>query len=339
MSIILSIDQGGTKTDVLIADDKGNILGYANDRDWDPAPHTSVERRAVRMVRIRHAAGKAVKDAGISLSGIDAVSASCMGADWDFEYEIGRKNIRNTLGIPNVELYNDCVGALRGGTEILGRDCAVLCLGTGANCAVFGRDGKSHIFHYYMKGIHQGAGAIGNFIFQAVFDAECGLGEETALTRLLLEETGYPTVDELHRVITTGRTEHEKPNRPVYQQYSPLLFRAIAEGDKIAINYLDWLCKELVEYVAIGARKVSIGSREFTVVLSGGVPKGGDIMYERLQHFLKARLPGTRCVDAKLEPVAGAMLLGYDRIYPGGTPSDVLGNLEENSAKRGLTRR
>ena len=336
MSIILSIDQGGTKTDVLIADDKGNILGYANDRDWDPVPG---ERRAVRMIRIRHAADKAINDAGISLSDIDTVSASCMGADWDFEYEIGRKNIRNTLGIPNVELYNDCVGALRGGTEILGRDCAVLCLGTGANCAVFNREGKSHIFHYYMKGIHQGAGAIGNFIFQAVFDAECGLGEETALTRLLLEETGYPTVDELHRVITTGRTEHEKPTRPIYQQYSPLLFRAIAEGDKIATNYLDWLCKEIVEYVAIGVKKVAIGTRSLTVVLSGGVPKGGDIMYERLQHFLKVRLPKARCVDAKLEPVVGAMLLGYDKIYPSGLPRGLHETLEENSAKRGLIRK
>jgi len=336
MSKILSIDQGGTKTDILIADEKGNILGYGNDRDWNPIEG---ERRAIRMIRIRHASEKAAKDAGIPLSDIDAVSASCCGADWEFEYEIGRKNLRNTLGVPNVEIYNDCVGAMRGGTEVVGRDCAVLCLGTGANCAVFNREGESHIFHYYMKGIHQGASAIGNFIFQAVLDAEIGLGEETALTHLLLEATGYETVDELHRVITTGRTEHEKPHRPVYKDYSPLLFRAIEKDDKIAANYLDWLCKEIVEYVAIGVRKLSIGNREFNVVLSGGVPKGGNIMRDRLQHFLKAKLPNTHCVEARMEPVVGAVLLGYDKIYPSGIPSNVQENLEKSAIERGMIRK
>ena len=336
MRKILSIDQGGTKTDILIADEKGNILGFGNDRDQQ---RPEGERRAVRMVRIRYAAEKAAKDAGISLSDICMVSASCMGADWEFEYEVGRKNIRNTLGVADVELYNDCVGAMRGGTEVIGRDCAVLCLGTGANCAVYNRDGEKHIFHYYMKGIHQGAGAIGNFIFQAVYDAECGLGEETALTQILLDEIGYSSVEEMHMAITTGRTEDEKPNRPSYQIYAPLLFRAVDKGDKVATNYLDWLCKEIVQYVVIGARKLSIGDRPIAVVLSGGVPKGGDIMLERLQYFLKSALPNSTCTEARLEPVVGALLLGLDKIYPSGIPNDVMTNLEKCVRERGLLRK
>ena len=332
---ILSIDQGGTKTDVLIADSAGNILGFGNDRDWTPI---TGERRAVRMVRIRHAAEKAAKDAGLSLTDIDFVSASCNGADWPFEYEVGRKNIRNTLGIADVDLYNDCIGALRGGTEILGRDCAVLCLGSGANCAVFNREGQMHTYHYYMKDIHQGAYAIGRFIFQAVFDAKAGLGEETALTRILLDETGYSGVDELHMVITTGKTEGEKPQYPVYKDYGPLLFRAIEVGDKVASEYLDWLCEGLVSYVDIGADILSVGGRNLTVVLSGGVPKGGDIMYERLEFFLKRRLPNAELVAARFEPVVGAILLGYDKLYPSGVPDDVMASLEKGCADRGLFR-
>ena len=283
--LMLSIDQGGTKTDVLIADDKGHILGYGNDRDWIPV---TGERRGLRMIRIRHATDIAIRDAGISLAEVGYVSASCCGADWDFEYEVGRKNIRNTLGIKDVELYNDCIGALRGGTEMLGRDCAVLCLGTGANCAIFNREGQMHTYHYYMKQIHQGAGAIGRFIFQAVFDAEAGLGEKTALTGLLLEESGYSSVDELFMHITTGRTEDEGPLQLEHKDYCPLLFRAIEQGDKLATDYLNWLCKELVAYVAIGVEKLSIDDRALNVVLSGGVPKGGNIMYERLHDSKRA---------------------------------------------------
>jgi len=335
MPLILSIDQGGTKTDVLIADDKGNILGFGNDRDWIPV---AGERRKIRMIRLRHAADKTVKDAGISYDKIDFVSASCIGADWDFEYELGRKNISNTLGIKNVELYNDCIGALRGGTEIRNRDCAVLCLGSGANCAIFNREGKMHTFHYYMKGEHQGADAIGNFVFQSVIDAHAGLGKPTALTGILLEETGNTNVDDLFMTITAGRTEYEEPEYPIYKDYAPLLFKAIDTGDDVAFEYLDWLCKELIVYIVIGVKALSIGDRKINVVLSGGVPKGGDIMRERLLHHLKQALPNANLINAKLEPVAGAMLLGLDKLYPQGIPEIVCDNFEQNCAERKLLR-
>jgi N-acetylglucosamine kinase-like BadF-type ATPase len=228
---------------------------------------------------------------------------------------------------------------LRGGTEMPGRDCAILCLGSGANCAVFNRDGQMHTYHYYMKGIHQGAHAIGLFIFQAVFDAEAGLGADTALKNILLEETGYETVDELHMAITTGRTEDDKPQYPTYKDYAPLLFRAIGQGDAVACDYLDWLCAELVNYVVIGVNKLNIGKRGLTLVLSGGVPKGGDIMRERLEYFTMKKLPDAQVVEAKLEPVVGALLLQYDMIYPNGIPGDVLANLHKHCDKRGLYRK
>ena len=336
MPNFLAVDQGYTKTDVLLADDNGNILGYGNDRDWLPIQG---ERRHVRMIRLRHAADKALREAGLSYDDVDFVSAGCIGADWEFEYEIGRNNIRKTLGIESVELYNDCVGALRGGTEIRGNDCAVLCLGSGANCAVFNRDGKMHTYHYYLKSAHQGAHAIGSFIFQAVFDAKAGLGEQTVLTDLLLNETGHDSVDDLHMEITTGRSKDEKPRYPIYKDYAPLLFRAIELDDEVAIIYLDWLCKELVNYIVIGVNELLIGGRDLNVVLSGGVPKGGDIMHQRLLHHLQQALPNAHLNDADFEPVVGALLLGYDNFFPHGIPKKVTDTLKLNCAERKLYRR
>ena len=334
--IFLAVDQGGTKTDVLIADDKGNIKGFGNDRDWLPVQG---ERRHVRMIRLRHAADKAIKEASLSYGDIDFISAGCIGADWEFEYEIGRNNIRKTFGIENVELYNDCVGALRGGTEIRGCDCAVLCLGSGANCAVFNREGKMHTYHYYLKGEHQGAHAIGSFIFQAVFDAKAGLGKQTVLTELLLNEAGQVNVDDLHMEITTGLSGNEKPRYPVYKDYAPLLFRAIDLDDEVAIEYLDWLCRELVNYIVIGVKELSIGERDLNVVLSGGVPKSSDSMRRCILYHLQRALPNAQLIDAKYEPVVGALLLGYDKLYTRGTPEKVLDTLEINCAERKLFRR
>ncbi|MDR0497581.1 MAG: hypothetical protein LBH42_08210, partial [Treponema sp.] len=324
---IIAIDQGGTKTDIIIADNTGNIIGTGNDQDLmvsneisqNPAPYKK-DRRVARMKRIRFAAEKALLDAEIKLQDIQSVSACCTGADWEFEYDIGRKNLRDTLEIEQVSLYNECIGALRGGTEIKSRDCAVLCLGTGANCAVLNREGQEHIYAYYLKDAHQGAYAIGKFIFEAVFDAESGLGQKTVLTKLLLEKTGHKSVDELYMHITTGRTEAEIPWKPVYQDYSPLLFLAISKRDTVAKNYLKWLCAELARYIIITARRFKMQDRDITMVLSGGVPKGGSLMTELLEQRLKKDLPGIQCLHARFEPVVGALLLEYDRIYPDRIP-------------------
>ena len=332
---ILGIDQGSTKTDVIIADDAGNIEGIGNDRDWIPIIG---ERRAVRMIRIRYAADKAAAEAGLKLEDIERVSACCTGADWEFEYEVGRKNIRNTLGIGQVSLYNDCIGALRGGTVTKGRDTAVICLGSGANCAAINREGQEYIFAFYLKHIHQGATAIGRFIFEAVYDAEAGLGKETMLTKLLLEETGYQSVDELHMSVTTGRTETEKPWVPEYKNYSPLLFQAVNAGDEVAKNYLEWFCNAIARYVIVAVEKLGMKEREVTLVLSGGVPKSGSIMIDLLQKRLKEDLPEINCIHARLEPVVGALLLEYDRLYPEGIPEEVIKRLEQCCGKYNLFR-
>ena len=335
MAYIMAIDQGGTKTDIVIADDEGNILGVGNDRDWIAV---SGERRAVRMLRIRYAAEKALAETGLGLRDVKSVSASCTGMDWAFEYELGRKNLQAALGIDQVTPYNDCIGALRGGTEIKGRDCAVLCLGSGTNCAVINREGNEYIYAYYVKDMHQAAGAMGKFIFQAVFDAEAGLGGRTLLTKLLLEKTGYPSADELLMALTTGRSETERPWTPVYKDYSPILFQAIKMGDPVARDYIEWFCGELAWYIIIAAGKLKMREREISMVLSGGVPKSGSLMLALLEQGLKKELPGIKCLHARFEPVVGALLLEYDRLYPAGIPDEVTRRLEQSCAGRNLFR-
>jgi N-acetylglucosamine kinase-like BadF-type ATPase len=227
---------------------------------------------------------------------------------------------------------------MRGGTETLNRDCAILCMGTGANTAIQNKENETYIFAYYMRMEHQGAYALGNFVFQAVFDAESGLGEKTVLTDLLLKKTEHKTVDELYMHITSGRTETEEKWWPDYPTFGPLVFTAIEMGDKVACAYLEWLCHGLANYVVVGAKRLNIGGRPITVVLSGGVPKGGSVMRDLLEKNLRDALPNAVCVEAKLEPVVGALLLGYDKAYPEGIPQEVQDRLAENCRAKNLYR-
>ena len=342
---IMAIDQGGTKTDIIIADDKGNIVSYENDRDLMTSEeikkypvYFKKDRRIVRMVRIAHAAEKALKSAGLKYSDIERVSASCTGADWKYEYELGIRNLRSTLGIENIVLYNDCIGALRGGTEIKNKDCAILCLGTGANCALRNREGREIIYADYLKDIHQGASAIGSFVFSAVFDSEIGLQEKTLLTGYLLEETGHSSVDELNMHISAGRNENEDQWEPVYKEYSHLLFKAVRAGDALACRYIKDFCKGLASYIKLGAAKLGMQDREICLVLSGGVFKSGSLMADLIYENLKQDLKGIECVHAHFEPVVGALLLEYDRIFPGKIPEKIMLKLEASCEEKKLLR-
>ena len=138
--------------------------------------------------------------------------------------------------------------------------------------------------------------------------------------------------------VTTGRTENELPWTPVYQEYCPLLFEAINEGDKVAARFLQWLCGALAGYVITGAKKLNMQDREITMVVSGGVAKSGAILGEFLQQRLKEDLSGIKCVDARFEPVVGALLIEYDRLYPEGIPKEVTSCIEQSCTKKKLFR-
>ncbi|SFM47460.1 BadF-type ATPase [Paenibacillus sp. 1_12] len=335
MSLILAVDLGGTKAHAIIADHQGHILGFGDDKDWT---YQAMERRIFKMVRIRFAADKALADAGLPMSKIERVSANCSGADWSFEFPIGVRQLGETLGVQNISYFNDCIGALRGGTEIIGRDCAVICLGSGANCAVYNKDGQSYEYAYYLKNIHQGGEAIGRFIVDAVVDASVGLAPETELTRLLLDFTGFSSVEEFYMLCTTGRSEDESPKQPVYKEFCPLLFEAIRLGDAVSLQYIDQFCAALANYVVVAAKKLNIVDRPLPVVISGGVCKGDNIILELIEKHLKGKIPGAYCINARFEPVVGALLQALDRIYPLGIPEDVMKTLERCCTERKLFR-
>lgn len=336
MVLTLGIDQGGTKTDIVIADETGRILGYGNDRG-----HTDLEgeRREVRMRRIRYAADRAFSASGLSSPQLSHVYANCNGADWEFEYEVGRKNLIRTLGVPHTVIFNDCMGALRSGISTAGRDCAVICLGSGTNVGIKSRNGEELIYGYFIHDEDHGGGAIGKAVFEAAYDDYIGLGPATVLTPLLLEATGFDDIQELFIATTTGRTEDEKPLRLKHKDYAWLMFEAMRAGDVTANRFVNAFCKRLTKYVVLGAQRMGLSGDDFTVVISGGIVKVGMEIFEILERYIKEVMPGVNCVNARYEPVIGPILYFYDDYYNGSIPDEVLERLDSECIKYGLIRK
>ncbi len=97
-------------------------------------------------------------------------------------------------------------------------------------------------------------------------------------------------------------------------------------------------CAGLANYVIVAAKKLGIINRPLPVVISGGVCKGDNIITELIEKYIKESIPGAYCLNAKFEPIIGAVLMEMDRIYPEGIPGEVMANIERCSTERGLYR-
>lgn len=304
MKYYLSIDQGGSKTEALIFTDKGNILAFGDDRGLRE-PGESYARMQGRW--IRYAAEAALQKAGMSLADLSAACCSLNGADWPEDYERLRKLVSGELGLSeeNILIVNDCIGAMRGGTN--GGNQAVLCAGTGMNCAVRAADGREYIYGYFVNAPDQGGGAIGTRAWQSILDAYTGLGPDTVLTSLLLEMHGESDLVELYKKFTSSRVPFKN------YELSPLVMRGAKMGDSVSREIVGTAAERMVCYMENAAVKLGLENEQVTLVLTGGVFKGdGEVLFQAIEQNIHEKGLYFTCTAAHYEPVAGAALLLLD---------------------------
>lgn len=308
MKYYLAIDQGGSKTEALIFTDAGSILAFADDRGLRKPGESYA---ALQGRWIRYAAERALEKAGLLLEGLSGACCSLNGADWDEDYVRLRALVSRELGLAqqNIRIVNDCIGAMRGGTS--GGNQAVLCAGTGMNCAMRAADGREHIYGYFVNAPDQGGGAIGTKAWQSILDAHTGLGPQTVLTQLLLEQHGETDLVELYKKFTSGQVPFRN------YSLSPLVMRGAKMGDAVSREIVETAAGRMVRYMELAAKKLQLEDEQVTLVLTGGVFKGnGDALFEAIERCIAQKGLRFVCTAAHYEPVAGAALLLLDEAEP-----------------------
>jgi len=231
----IGIDQGGTKTDTVIMDYDGNILAHGQSGGACYA-YNGME---TAMSRIWEASEAALKSAGLNLEDIDVIAACLTGADWDFEYELLKNELKKLFNNENIIVENDSIGALRGGTDAL--QCGIIVMGTGGNIALRNKNGSQFIFGYYLPGEYQGASSLGNKGLYAVIEASIGIIEPTSTTSPVLEYTGAANPEELLMKVSMGKLNIE------YKNLSPIVFEEAEKGDavskKLINNFAEYLTR------------------------------------------------------------------------------------------------
>ncbi len=300
MGYVLALDQGATKTAALVAARSGQMMGVGYGAG---AVHASDGMEAA-MAAVLSASEQALRQAGLSWRDVDRISAGMSGADWPDEYALLETSLRQATGVADVRVVNDCMIAYRAGTD--SRCGAVLCAGTGLNVAVVSPTGESYIYGYYINGDDQGGTALGRLSLRAVWAAESGIGEATALTRIALDHFAQPSVDALLRQYVEGRLGPTSAMVPILEQ-------AVACGDAVAAQIVTGFGQRLARYVTAGLRRFDMAGLPVEVVLSGGIFKARlPGLGETVSQAILAAAPSASLIEARYEPVVGALLLALE---------------------------
>ncbi len=328
MKYILGIDQGGTKTLVALSDTQGNILAcetsYGSCHSYQGMPH-AMNTIKLAFDRIKNKIDFSQEDLLVAICGLT-------GADFKFECALLKDNIAETLEISKekIQIENDSIIALRGGTN--SKYGAVICAGTGLNCAFINKAEQKYIQGYYISDEHQGASSIGRKAMVSVFDAESGFGKKTLLTDRVLAYFNISGVDALLRNFVFDN--NTKLN---LKHLTPLVFELANEGDEVCNNIVAEFAQIWARYIVAGAHKLQM-YYPFDIIFSGGVFKeGSDKLVNAIIDIITSELPAASIVSAEYEPIIGAIRMGLD-VYKEGTSDSVEKNIKDSAEKMNLLR-
>lgn len=325
--IILGVDQGSTKTMAIVADECGNILG----KGMGPGACHFFVGMQTAMQAVQVAAKEALAGANLTPSEIEVISAGMAGANWPEEIRALEANLRQRFEVNQASVYNDCLPALRAGTE--NPNCGVICAGTGLNVALRTQTGMTLVYNNYIEDLDQGAGGLGRRTLQAIFLSEIGVLPSSSLKNKVLDYFELNNVEKL--LLASQRGQLSKP----VGEISLLLFESEKQGDLVARHILKEFGTSISRYITAGIRKYNLLDIDMDIVLSGGVFKArSDLLFEIIASEIGCAAPKARVMNARYEPVVGAALLAWDQAYTGAVPDTVLANCRKSVERFGLLR-
>jgi N-acetylglucosamine kinase-like BadF-type ATPase len=300
---VIGIDAGATKTECLLADEKGTVLAKArgNGLNLQLFSEDEVEFALASLA-------SEVLDAQKTASA-DALCIGMAGAGRERDFRT-MKRILGRLGVARENLVtHDAAIALVAGTgERFG---VVLIVGTGAAAYGVDREGREARAGGWGPLLgDEGSGYwMGLRALRAVMRAYDGRAGETLLTRPILEKLGVDQVEALvHRV-------YRELAREEIAALAPLVQKAADLGDGAAQGIIDDAAREFVRAVESVIGKLELAGEGFRLVLSGGLWKAVPVLRQDFESLIKKVAPWASVSELAVEPAQGAVAIALEHLH------------------------
>lgn len=311
MSLLLAVDGGGSKTDVLICDDSGAVLGHAR----GPGTNHQTYGLPETMRRLDLLVGSARTAAGLADADRLALAAVYLaGADLPVELTMLTDAVTKAAWADKSIVDNDTLALLRAGTE--SADAVAVVCGTGINCIGRAADGRMVRFPALgmITGDWGGGDELGPTALWHATRAEDGRGPATALTSAIAEFFGLSSAAEV------AAAAHLDPSVAArLPELTPVLFEAARAGDEVARSVVVRQGEEVAALAIAALRRLDLVTTPAAVVLGGGVLRSQDLLlHEVIRGLLASAAPLAEITVVTDPPVVGAALLGLAKL--GATP-------------------
>jgi N-acetylglucosamine kinase-like BadF-type ATPase len=306
--LVLAIDGGNSKTDVVLVTASGQALSHV--RGPGSSPHHLGIDGAVGLLEdlVMKAAAQAGVGGRQSVAAVAQVNLA--GVDFASEEVAATEAIGRRGWAPDLEVGNDSFALLRAGTDA--EDAAAVVCGAGINCVGVARDGRHARFASLgrISGDWGGGMELGDEALWWAARAADGRGPETVLADLVPAFFGLPDVPSVYEAIHFGRLDYRR-----LIELAPLMLQASREGDEVARGVVATLAQEVVHMARAALTRLDLLTVPTVVVLGGGVLTSRDeILLAGIDARLAEVAPLAKTVVTEVSPVVGAALLGLDRL-------------------------
>jgi N-acetylglucosamine kinase-like BadF-type ATPase len=294
---VLGIDAGGTKTVCLLADERGVVVSEARGAgaNLHVAGELAVEK-TLHEVMEEAIGSRSIEPAAICLG--------IAGVDRDDEARTVRAIMRRIGHKSRVLVVNDALIALVAGAK----DAAGVVIIAGTGSIVYGRNANFEAARAggwgHMIGDEGSGYWIGREALAAVMRASDGRGPATALAADVLAHLRVNDESRLPRIVY----DRDVPRMTV-AALGPIVERAAANGDAVAVRILERAADELVLAAQSVASQLEMRGDAFTFYLAGGVFRVVPWLTEELPRRLVEVAPRCQVQVLTEEPASGAVWL------------------------------
>jgi N-acetylglucosamine kinase-like BadF-type ATPase len=154
------------------------------------------------------------------------------------------------------------------------------------------------------------------------------MGEETSLTKALLDATNFFSVDDL-MYERARRTHRAKP----LKEFAEVVLNEAAAGDPVAMRIVEQEAETLASFAKMAALKVGL-VRHVPIVLAGGVfNHSSDLLPKLIELKMQEKLPSCRVEVCSTPPVAGAVMRAFE-LNGGGSSMFIRQTLQRTLSER-----
>ncbi|HKP71474.1 MAG TPA: BadF/BadG/BcrA/BcrD ATPase family protein [Pyrinomonadaceae bacterium] len=301
--IVLGVDGGGTKTQAVVTDEEGRVLGEGLAGPSNPL-RVGVSNAAAA---VREAADRACAVADVRRGDIVSAEIGLAG--------VRRADLRErmadalgTLGINSVEVVTDADIALYGATD--GKPGLVLIAGTGSICCGKNARGKRVCTGGWgpLAGDEGSGSWIARRALQAVARATDGRGDATRLADAACRYFNVAQPEDLSLAIYAPSMTNERIagfGRDVIEA---------AGRDAVAREIIADAGRELAALANTVIRKLHIERERFQVAYVGGVFRADELILDPLRTAIKRVAPHAFLAPPHLSPAVAAAKMAREQL-------------------------